>query len=98
MEVKEFLDLPLLVEKDEDGIWVAESPIFNGFFTQWTTLEELRENVQEVSEMYFDMIREWEKPYNTQYIINLKYNKDGKITNDFSKEIDQTIEKKMIWA
>jgi len=98
MEVKQFLNLPLLVEQDEDWVWVAESPIFNGFFTQWHTLSELKANVQEVSEMYFDMINEWEKPFNTQYLINLKYNKDGKITNDFSKEINQTVEKKVIWT
>lgn len=98
MEVKDFLELPLLIEKDEDWIWVAESPIFNGFFTQGYNLWELQDNVQEVSEMYFDMIKEWEKPYKTDYFITLKYNKDGKITNDFSKEIDKSIEKKMIWA
>jgi predicted RNase H-like HicB family nuclease len=34
MKVKDFLNLPLLIEKDEDNIWVAESPIFDGFFTQ----------------------------------------------------------------
>jgi hypothetical protein len=48
--------------------------------------------------MYFDMLKDWEKPFKAEYFINLKYNKDGKITNDFSKEIDKTIEKKMIWA
>ncbi len=98
MKVKEFLDLPLLVEQDEDWIWVAESPVFNWFFTQGYSLEELKNNIQEVSEMYFDMIKEWEKPFNTQYLINLKYNKNGKITNDFSKEISETFEKKMIWT
>jgi len=98
MEVKDLLQLPIMIEKDEDWIWVANSPIFDGFFTQWYDLEELKFNIQEVSDMYFDMIKDWEKPFKTNYFINLNYNKDGKITNDFRKELNKTVEKKMIWV
>jgi len=96
MEVKDFLELPLLIDKDEDWIWVAESPIFDWFFTQGYNLEELQDNVQEVSEMYFDMIKEWKKPFKHSKIINLKYNQNGQITNNISKEINQNFEEKVI--
>jgi len=96
MEVKDFLNLPILLEQDEDWVWVAESPIFNGFFTQWYDLEELQDNLQDISTMYFNMIKDWEKPFKSSKLINLKYNKNGKITNNISKELNKNIEEKMI--
>jgi len=96
MEVKDFLKLPILLEQDEDKVWVAESPIFDGFFTQWYNLEELQENLQDISNMYFEMIKEWKKPFKASRLINLTYNKNGKITNNISKEINQNIEEKVI--
>ncbi len=98
MQEQENLHLPLLLDQDEDGIWVAESPIFDGFFTQGYSKEELQDNLQDLSNMYFAMIKEWKKPFKHSYLISLQYNKDGKITNDLKQEIDQTFEKKMIWA
>jgi len=96
MKVKEFLELPILLDQDEDWVWVAESPIFDWFFTQWYDLKELQENLQDLSNMYFQMIKEWKRPFKHSKIINLKYNKNGQITNNISKEIDQNIEKKVI--
>ncbi len=92
----DFLQLPILLDKDEDWVWVAESPIFDWFFTQGYNTKELQENLQDLSNMYFSMIKEWKKPFKHSKIINLKYNKDGKITNNISKEIDQDIKTKMI--
>jgi predicted RNase H-like HicB family nuclease len=39
---------PILVEKDEDGFYVVECPIFNGCYTQGTTLDEALNNIKEV--------------------------------------------------
>lgn len=40
--------LPLLVEKDESGLYVIECPIFPGCYTQGKTLDEALSNIQEV--------------------------------------------------
>ncbi len=98
MEAKEIINLPMLIDQDEDWVWVAVSPIFKWFNTQWYDLNELKENLEDISWMYFDMIREGEKPFKSKYFINLTYNKDGKITNNFSKEINQDFGKVLIWA
>ncbi|MCP4524009.1 MAG: type II toxin-antitoxin system HicB family antitoxin [Candidatus Gracilibacteria bacterium] len=96
MNAQDFLELPVLVEKDEDGVWVAESPYFNGFFTQGYDLKELQDNLQDISYLYFDMIKDGEKPFKKQKLINLKYNQHGEITNNISKNLDQDFEKKVI--
>jgi len=38
----------VLVEKDEDGMYVAEVPDLKGCFTQGATMEEAVKNVKEV--------------------------------------------------
>ena len=43
--------LPVLVEKDEDGFYVVECPVFSGCFTQGKTLDEALKNIQEVIEL-----------------------------------------------
>lgn len=96
MQVNDFLNLPILLEQDEDWVWVAESPIFDGFFTQWHSLDELQDNLQDISNMYFDMIKEWKRPFKASKLINLTYNKNGKITNNISKELDINIEEKVM--
>lgn len=96
MKTKEFLKLPILLEQDEDWVWVAESPVFDWFFTQWYDIDELKENLQDISNMYFQMIKEWKRPYKASKFINLTYNKNGEITNNISKEINKNIEEKMI--
>lgn len=40
--------LPLLVEKDEDGFYVVECPVFEGCYTQGKTLKEAISNIREV--------------------------------------------------
>jgi predicted RNase H-like HicB family nuclease len=96
MKTKEFLKLPILLEQDEDWVWVAESPVFDWLFTQWYYIYELQENLQDISNMYFQMIKEWKRPYKASKFINLTYNKNGEITNNISKEINKNIEEKMI--
>jgi len=40
--------LPLFVEKDEDGFYVIECPIFEGCYSQGKTLDEALKNIREV--------------------------------------------------
>lgn len=40
--------LPIFVEKDEDGFYIVECPLFEGCFTQGKTLDEALKNIREV--------------------------------------------------
>lgn len=42
---------PLLVEKDEDGFYVVECPLFDACYTQGKTLDEALKNIREVIEL-----------------------------------------------
>ena len=46
--------LPLLVEKDEDGFFVIECPVFEGCYTQGKTLKEAIGNIREVIKMILE--------------------------------------------
>lgn len=46
--------LPIFVEKDEDGFYVIECPIFKGCFTQGKTLDEALKNIREVIELILE--------------------------------------------
>ncbi len=48
---KLFFSLPLLVERDEDGYYIIECPLFSGCFTQGKTLDEALKNIREVIEL-----------------------------------------------
>jgi len=43
--------LPILIEKDEDGFYVVECPLFSGCFTQCKTLDEALKNIREVIDL-----------------------------------------------
>ncbi len=45
------VQLPVLVEKDEDGFFVVECPILRGCYTQGKTLDEALKNIHEVIEL-----------------------------------------------
>ena len=40
--------LPLIVEKDEEGFYVVECPLFSGCYTQGKTPDEALKNIREV--------------------------------------------------
>ena len=40
--------VPVIVEKDEDGFFVVECPLFRGCYTQGKTRDEALENIREV--------------------------------------------------
>ncbi|MBI4181392.1 MAG: type II toxin-antitoxin system HicB family antitoxin [Candidatus Aenigmarchaeota archaeon] len=41
----------VVIEKDEDGVYVAEVPDLKGCYTQGATLEEVLKNIKEVIEL-----------------------------------------------
>ena len=43
--------LPILIEKDEDGFYVAECPVFSGCYTQGSTMDEALKNIMEVIDL-----------------------------------------------
>ncbi len=48
------LHLPLFVEKDEDGFYIVECPVFEGCYTQGKTLDEAIRNIREVIELVLE--------------------------------------------
>jgi predicted RNase H-like HicB family nuclease len=48
---KQILDFTVLIEQDEDGIYVARVPELEGCYTQGKTLEEVLERVKEAIEV-----------------------------------------------
>lgn len=40
--------LPLIIEKDEDGIYIVECPLFDGCYSQGKTIDEALKNIREV--------------------------------------------------
>lgn len=48
------LQLPLIVEKDEDGFYVVECPLFTGCYTQGKTLDEALKRIREVIDLVME--------------------------------------------
>ena len=47
-------NLPVIIEKDEDGFYVAECPVFSGCYTQGKTLDEALKNIKEVIDLVLE--------------------------------------------
>ncbi len=45
--MKQAAQLPILVERDEDGYYVVECPLFSGCYTQGKTLDKAFANIRE---------------------------------------------------
>lgn len=43
--------VPLIVERDEDGFYVVECPLFDGCYTQGKTVDEALDNIKEVIQL-----------------------------------------------
>jgi predicted RNase H-like HicB family nuclease len=48
------VQLPVFVEKDEDGFYVVECPVFEGCYSQGKTLDEALRNIREVIQMLME--------------------------------------------
>ncbi len=48
-------EFTVIIEQDEDGIYVASVPELEGCHTQAETLDELRERVKETIQLYLEV-------------------------------------------
>ena len=48
-------EFTIVIEQDEDGIYVASVPELKGCHTQAKTLDELRERIKEAIELYLEV-------------------------------------------
>ena len=48
---KDCKEFPVIIEQDEDGMYIIECPQFKGCYTQGTTKEDAMENIKEVIKM-----------------------------------------------
>ena len=62
--------IPVLVEKGEDGFYIVECPLFDGCFTQGKTIDEALKNIREVIDLILEEKRSREilKSYKPQEI------------------------------
>ena len=56
--MKKHYQLPIFIEKDEDGFYVVECPLFSGCYSQGKTMDEAMKNIREVIEMTIESMRE----------------------------------------
>ena len=52
------MEFTVLIEKDEDGYYVAEVPDLKGCYTQGKTFEEAMKNIREVIELCLEAEKE----------------------------------------
>lgn len=67
----------VILERDEDGYFVASVPALPGCFTQGKTLEEVMDNIKEAIELYIKDLKEHgeEVPEDTtQGIVDVEVN------------------------
>ena len=57
----------VIIEQDEDGVYVADVPALAGCHTQGSTFEEALVNIREVIEMCVRELREEGKPIVAHY-------------------------------
>ncbi|MGA8848736.1 MAG: type II toxin-antitoxin system HicB family antitoxin [Dehalococcoidia bacterium] len=49
--------LTVVVEKDEDGLYVASVPFLQGYYTQGATYEEALENIKDAIKLHIEARR-----------------------------------------
>ena len=49
--------IPLIVEKDTDGFYVVECPLFDGCYSQGKTLDEALDNIREVIALILNEVK-----------------------------------------
>lgn len=53
MATKKF-HFPILIEQDEDNVYIVSCPVFQGCHTYGKTIDEAMKNIQEVIGMYIE--------------------------------------------
>ncbi len=46
--------MPIILEQDEDGVFIVSCPSFKGCHTYGKTVEDAMKNIEEVTEMCFE--------------------------------------------
>jgi len=59
---KQMMDFTVLIEQDEDGVYVANVPEIDGCYSQGRTLEEVFERIREAIEVCLEGDREEVNP------------------------------------
>lgn len=54
MDTTKRLHLPLLIEQDEDGVFIISCPSFRGCHTYGHTIDEAMRNIREVIDLCID--------------------------------------------
>ena len=64
----------IIIEQDEDGIFIAECPALQGCYAQGETYEEVIENIKDVIAMCIEELKEGKKKINLKYpeVIGIK--------------------------
>ena len=55
---KQIMDFNVLIEQDEDGVYVARVPEIEGCYTQGKTLQEVLERIKEAIEVCLEADKE----------------------------------------
>ena len=55
-------DFTVIIEQDEDGIFVAEVPALPGCISQGATRTEALKNIQEAIEVYMESLKAHDEP------------------------------------
>jgi predicted RNase H-like HicB family nuclease len=50
-KMKKRYQLPIFIEKDEDGFYVVECPVFSGCYSQGKTIDQALKNIREVIDL-----------------------------------------------
>jgi len=74
MGEKKNYELQVVIEQDEDGVYIASCPALQGCYTQGDTFEEAIENIKDAIKMCLEELREEGKKIKTKYpqVIGLK--------------------------
>jgi len=59
---KDILDFTVIIEQDEDGVYVAKVPEIEGCYTQGQTLNEVLERIKEAIELCLEADNEEVNP------------------------------------
>ena len=62
---------PIIIEKDEDGWYVAVNPSLEGCYSQGKTIEEALKNVHEATELCLEELSEEDLPTSTSVSVHL---------------------------
>jgi len=57
-KIKKVLNFRVLIEQDEDGIFVASVPSLQGCYTEGNTFEEVLENIKDVINLHLEARQE----------------------------------------